>query len=119
MRPLLVVEDLLVGKGGGLVLLPAVERRGLPIVPGDTLDLCDEDGREEVTVLALEPDRRESHVRIRIARSPRARPGVEVWPGESSSRVVLKPARQARPAPQADPPAPLRLDGSRGPRPPR
>src|SRR5579859_916175 len=51
--PLLVVEDVLVGRGG-FVLLPAVPREGLPLCAGDCVDvLCDDEERREVEVLAL------------------------------------------------------------------
>ncbi len=91
MRPLLVIDDV-VAMDRGLTLLPAVPREGLPIVAGDTVDLCSEDGREEALVLSIDPDPRNgSMVRIRIASTIRAVRGIEVWPSEGCSRVVLKP----------------------------
>jgi hypothetical protein len=93
MEPLLVIDDL-VASDLGLTLLPAVAREGLPIVAGDSVDLCSEEGREEALVLSVDPDpRNPSLVRLRIRFTIHARRGVEVWPSESSSRVVLRTPR--------------------------
>jgi len=88
--PLLVVEDVLVGRGG-FVLLPAVPREGLPLCAGDCVDvLCDDEERREVEVLALEPDHDPRRVRLRVASRFPIAPGFEVWASQSSSHVVLK-----------------------------
>jgi hypothetical protein len=90
MNPLLVIDDIVV-MDRGLTLLPAVPRQGLPIVAGDTVDLCTEEGRSEALVLAVDADPHDpTRVRLRIAPTVHASRGVEVWPSESSSRVVLK-----------------------------
>jgi hypothetical protein len=94
--PLLVVEDVIVGRGG-VVLLPAVPREGLPLCVGDCVDvLGDDDERREVEVIALEPDHDASRVRIRIAPHFPIAPGFEVWASQSCSHVVLKRPGDAR-----------------------
>jgi hypothetical protein len=90
MEPLLVIDDI-VAMDRRLILLPAILREGLPIVVGDSVDLCSDEGRFEVVVHAIEPDPRDPRkVRLHIAPTIRAVRGVEVWPSESTSRVVLK-----------------------------
>jgi hypothetical protein len=90
MEPLLVIDDIVV-MDRGLVLLPAIPREGLPIISGDSIDLCSEDGREEALVLSIDPDPHHPElVRLRIASTIHASRGVEVWPSEAASRVVLK-----------------------------
>jgi hypothetical protein len=81
----------------GVVLLPAVPAYGLPIVPGDTIEIFSEaHGREEVVLLGLEPQKGDpSSVRLRIGGRAHLAPGVEVWPGENQSRVVTKPRPEA------------------------
>jgi hypothetical protein len=92
VRPLLVIEDVLVGRSG-LVLLPAIERHGLSLEAGDVVDLLAGDVREEVELLAVEADRSPGRVRLRIATTRLATPGAEVWPSQDESRVVLKGRR--------------------------
>ncbi len=94
VRPLLVIEDVIVGRSG-LVLLPAVDRHGLTVEAGDVLDLLAGDVREEIEVLAVETDRSPARVRLRIAATRLAVPGAEVWPSQDESRVVVK--RRASP----------------------
>jgi hypothetical protein len=89
VRPLLVVEDVVVGKSG-LVLLPAIDRHGLSLEAGDVVDLLAGDVREEIEVLAVEADRNPARVRLRIAATRLAVPGAEVWPSQDESRVVVK-----------------------------
>src|SRR4051812_43149925 len=90
MEPLLVIDDIVV-MDRGLVLLPAIPRAGLPLVAGDTIDLCSEEGREQAQVLAIDPDPRHAdRVRLRIAPTVHAARGVEVWPGEGTSGIVTK-----------------------------
>jgi hypothetical protein len=95
---LLIVDDVLVGKSG-LVLLPAIERAGLQLEAGDVVDLVAGEAREEVEVLAIEADRNPSRVRLRIAPTVLAVPRAEVWPSQSESRVVMK--RRALPGADA------------------
>ena len=97
MRPLLVVEDMVLSGRDGIVLLPAVPVYGLPIVPGDTIEIFSEaHGREGVVLLGLEPQKGDpSRVRLRIGGRAHLAPGVEVWPGENQSRVVAKPPKDA------------------------
>jgi hypothetical protein len=89
VRPLLVIEDVIVGRSG-LVLLPAIDRHGLSLEAGDVVDLLTGDVREEIEVLAVEADRSPARVRLRIAPTRLAVPGAEVWPSQDESRVVLK-----------------------------
>jgi hypothetical protein len=89
VRPLLVIDDVVVGRSG-LVLLPAIERDGLSLEAGDVVDLLAGDVREEVEVLAVEADRSPTRVRLRIAVTRLAVPGAEVWPSQDESRVVVK-----------------------------
>jgi hypothetical protein len=89
VRPLLVIEDVLVGRAG-LVLLPAIERKGLRLEAGDVVDLLAGDTREEIAVLAIEADRNPARLRLRIAPTRLAVPGAEVWPSQEESRVVVK-----------------------------
>jgi hypothetical protein len=89
VRPLLVIEDVVVGRSG-LVLLPAIERHGLRLEAGDVVDLLAGDVREEIEVLAVEADRSPARVRLRIAATRLAVPGAEVWPSQDESRVVVK-----------------------------
>ena len=96
--PLLVVEDVLVG-GEGVTLLPAVARVGLPVMAGDTLDVLFGEEREEVLVLAVEPDRDPERVRLRVRSPVPVGAGFEVWPSQSQSHVTLKaPIGSARAA---------------------
>jgi hypothetical protein len=87
--PLLVIEDVVVGRSG-LVLLPAIDRHGLRLEAGDVVDLLAGDLREEIEVLAVEADRSPARVRLRIAATRLAVPGAEVWPSQDESRVVVK-----------------------------
>ena len=89
MRPLLIVEDIVMGRSG-LVLLPALDRASLQVGIGDVVDLVAGEQREEVEVLGLEVDRNPARVRLRIAATVPVGPGVEVWPSQSESRVVVK-----------------------------
>jgi bifunctional DNA-binding transcriptional regulator/antitoxin component of YhaV-PrlF toxin-antitoxin module len=89
VRLLLLVEDIVVGRSG-IVLLPAVDRDSLHIGVGDVVDLVAGEQREEVEVLGLEVDRNPARVRLRIATTAAVGPGVEVWPSQSESRVVVK-----------------------------
>jgi hypothetical protein len=97
VRPLLLVEDIVVGRSG-LVLLPAIDRDSLQVAVGDVVDLVAGEQREEVEVLGLEVDRDPARVRLRIAATVAVAPGVEVWPSQSESRVVVK-RRALRPTP--------------------
>jgi hypothetical protein len=94
VRPLLVIEDVIVGRSG-LVLLPAIDRQGVNLEAGDVVDLLAGDLREEVAVLAVEADRNPARLRLRIAATRLAIPGAEVWPSQDESRVVVK--RRASP----------------------
>jgi hypothetical protein len=87
VRPLLVIEDVVVGTSG-LVLLPAIDRVGLHVEAGDVVDLLAGEVRQEVEVLGLEADRDPQRVRLRIAGTATVGPGVEVWRSQSESRVV-------------------------------
>jgi hypothetical protein len=96
IHPLVVVEDVLVGRSG-IVLLPAVPRDGLYLGPGDTVDVVHGDDREEIEVLGLEPDHDPQMVRLRVSSHIPLGPGFEVWRSQNQSHVVLK-----RPAPPID-----------------
>jgi hypothetical protein len=100
MMPLLVVEDVLVGRGG-VVLLPAIPRDGLPLCAGDAVDIVHDDDRDEVIVMALDPDRDPSRVRLRVASGTRIAPGFEVWPSQTQSHVRISvPRQELRPSEQ-------------------
>jgi hypothetical protein len=92
-KPLLVVEDVLLG-ASGTILLPAVPSDGLPLRPGDVVDLLNGESREEAEVLGLEPDRDPARVRLRVAARPALGPGVEVWLSQSESHVALRRPRE-------------------------
>jgi hypothetical protein len=87
--PLLVVEDVLLG-ARGIILLPAVPREGLPLCAGDLVDLVHDEDREEVEVLALDPDHDPTRVRLRIAARVHVAPGFEVWASQVQSHVMMK-----------------------------
>jgi hypothetical protein len=89
MTPLLVVQDVVVGQGG-VTVLPAVPREGLPLCPGDAVDVVHDDERDEVTVLALDPDRDPTRVRLRLASGTPIAPGFEVWPSQTQSHITIK-----------------------------
>jgi hypothetical protein len=89
MTPLLVVEDVVVGQNG-IVVLPAVPRDGLPLCAGDVVDVVYDDERDEVTVLALDPDRDPTRVRLRLASGTPIAPGFEIWPSQTQSHVTIK-----------------------------
>jgi hypothetical protein len=93
-KPLLVVEDILVGQGG-VTLLPSVARDELPVEPGDVVDLVFGEEREEVLVLALDSGRDPTRVRLRVACGARIGPGYEVWLSQAQSHVVAKHERNA------------------------
>jgi hypothetical protein len=103
VHPLLLVEDLVVGSSG-LILLPAVDRAGLHVEIGDVVDLVDGEKREEVRVLGLEPDRDPARVRLRVAASVLVAPGTEVWPSQSTSRVVVRRRTAGAPPQDGAPP---------------
>jgi hypothetical protein len=88
VRPLLVIEDVLVGRSG-LVLLPAIDRSGLHLEAGDVVDLLAGDVREEIELLAVEADRSPGRVRLRVTATRLAVPGAEVWPSQNESGVVV------------------------------
>lgn len=90
-KPLLIVEDVLLG-AAGMILLPAVPGDGLPLRPGDVVDLLNGESREEVEVLGLEPDRDPARVRLRVAARTALGPGVEVWLTQSESHVSIRGA---------------------------
>jgi hypothetical protein len=90
-KPLLVVEDVLLG-ASGTILLPAVPSHGLALRPGDVVDLLHGESREEAEVLGLEPDRDPARVRLRVAARPGLGPGVEVWLTQSESHVAFREA---------------------------
>jgi hypothetical protein len=83
-----VVEDIVVGHKG-VTLLPAVARDDLPVEPGDVVDLVLDEEREEVLLLALDPDRDPTLVRLRVD-GTRIGPGFEVWLSQTQSHVVVK-----------------------------
>ncbi|THD46084.1 MAG: hypothetical protein E8A46_27570 [Bradyrhizobium sp.] len=89
MTPLLVVEDVVVGQSG-VTLLPAVARDGLPLCAGDAVDVVHDDERDEVTLLALDPDRDPTRVRLRLASGTPIAPGFEIWPSQTQSHVTIK-----------------------------
>jgi hypothetical protein len=89
LGPLLVVQDVLLG-ARGVVLLPAVPRDRLPIGVGDVVDVVHDDERDEIEVLGLEPDHDPANVRLRVASGIPIGPGFEVWPSQSQSHVTLK-----------------------------
>ncbi len=94
ISPLLVVEDVLVGKAG-FVLLPAIPREGLYLGEGDVVDVVIDEEREEIRVLGLEPDRDPALVRLRVSSRVPIGPGFEVWRCQGESQVVFKrPARE-------------------------
>jgi hypothetical protein len=94
VAPLLVVEDMVVGVHG-LVLLPAIPREGLYLGAGDVVDLLHDDERDEVEVLGVEPDRDPAFVRLRVSSAVPIGRGCEVWRSQTQSHVTLK--RPARP----------------------
>jgi hypothetical protein len=104
--PLLVVQDVVVGDEG-LILLPAVPREGLYLGAGDTVDLVHEEQRDEVEVLGLLRDRDPNLVRIRVSSAVPVAAGFEVWRSQGQSHVMLK-----RPAPPVDTRA-VTLSGAR------
>jgi bifunctional DNA-binding transcriptional regulator/antitoxin component of YhaV-PrlF toxin-antitoxin module len=89
VAPLLVVEDVIVGRSG-FVLLPAVAREGLYLDEGDVVDIVHDDARDEVRVLGLEADRDPALVRLRVSSSRPIGAGFEVWRSREQSHVVLK-----------------------------
>lgn len=91
MRPLLVVEDVVVGRSG-VTVLPAVLRDGLPLCAGDAVDVVHDEERDEVTVLALDADRDPARVRLRLASGTPIAPGFEVWPSQTQSHVTIRRA---------------------------
>ncbi len=96
-EPLLVVEDVLLGTRG-VVLLPGVPRRDLPLGIGDVLDLVCEDTREEAEVIGFEPDRDPSRVRLRVACRIPIGPGFEVWASQDQSHLRVRSPITTRPA---------------------
>jgi len=87
--PLLVVEDLLLGPRG-VILLPAIPRAGLCVCVGDVVDVVHDEERDEVVVLGLEPDHDPARVRLRLAARVPIGVGFEVWPSQTQSHVMLK-----------------------------
>ncbi len=87
--PLLVVEDVLVGKSG-FVLLPAIAREGLYLGEGDVVDVVHDEERDEIRLLGLEPDRDPTLVRLRVSSQRPIGPGFEVWRSQTQSQVVIK-----------------------------
>ena len=87
--PLLVVEDVILG-GKGVLLMPPVARAGLHLEAGDAVDVVEGDRREEVVVLAIEPDTDAARVRLRVKAGVPIAAGVEIWRSQAESGVILR-----------------------------
>jgi hypothetical protein len=89
VAPLLVVEDVLIG-ASGFVLLPAIPKDGLYLCEGDVVDVVHDEARDEVKVLGVEPDRDPSLVRLRVSSRLPIGVGFEIWRSQGQSQVVLR-----------------------------